>query len=136
MQNKKLPWILLGVVIVAAVALQIFTYANYNKLHNGVTTFTQAIQLANNDKDLEVAAQMFATDIQPIISTSKSQAFLGIGKVGRIIKNGFGKIFGGGNNNPSGTPTTTGVSNDAIKRCLELGGSEEFCNKNFNPLSE
>jgi hypothetical protein len=99
-KTDKRPWILLILVVAIAILAQVFTYARYEKLNNSVNGFIDSIQYSQDEAEIEESFIDFVEEVAPVISAQKSEANF-LGDIGRGIKKGFGKIFGG--KKPSGS---------------------------------
>lgn len=94
--SQKLPWALLGIMIIIASFLQVITYYSYNKLDNAVQTFIADIREAKDDKEAEEIFVRFVGDSAPLLDTSQSSAKIPGGGFVSEIFGGARRLFGGG----------------------------------------
>ena len=79
--SQKLPWALLGIMIIIASFLQVITYYSYNKLDNAVQTFIADIREAKDDKEAEeigddvINVPKTEEILEPLLNTIPLQLF-------------------------------------------------------------
>jgi len=95
--SQKLPWALLGIMIVIASFLQVITYYRYEKIVTQMNEFNNAIISSDSVEDIINATGSFLEnqDIgEPVLGFNESNAFLGLGRIKDAVVTNFNKVSG------------------------------------------